>query len=183
MDRLACCRAQGDCDSIAHLYCLSNCPVPVAGVRSVPRLPAPAGAADPAAPSTLGDMAQRKDKWKARCKEVQSKLEATASAAQAVEAALRAQLADAERAAAQHAAQQASMVAALQGRVEELATAGAQLEGALQQTARQLADAAGAGEALRGQLDRERAEHAEAVAQAERRLQAAEVGGGGWACA
>lgn len=122
-------------------------------------------------------MAQRKEKWKARCRELQSKLEAAASAAQAVEVALRAQLVDAERSAGEHAAQQASTVAALQGRVEELATAGAQLEGALQQTARQLADAAGAAEALQKQLAREKVEHAEATAQAERRLLAAEVGG------
>ncbi|PRW61371.1 leucine-rich repeat containing [Chlorella sorokiniana] len=139
-------------------------------------LPAPAAgtATDSAAPPAPGDMAQRKEKWKARCKELQSKLEAAGSAAQAVEAALRAQLADAERAAAEHAAQQASTVAALQGRVEELARAGAQLEGALQQTARQLADAAGAAEALQGQLEREKAEHAKALGQAERRLVAAE---------
>ena len=125
--------------------------------------PVPGPAVDTAAGA---DMARRKEKWKARCKEVQAKLEAAATAAQQVEAALRTQLADAERAAAQHAAQQAGTVEALQGRVEQLAAAGAQLEGALQEASAELATTARATESLQQQLQQQAWAHAEAERRA-----------------
>ena len=144
-------------------------------------LPAPAAAA-PVGGLDAADLLQRKAKWKARCKETQAQLATASTAAQQVEAALRAQLADAERSAAEHATQQAGAVDVLQARVEELAAAGAQLERVLHQTAGQLTEAAGAAAALQQQLDQQAREHDAAMQQADQRLEAAQVGGwvGGW---
>ena len=133
------------------------------------RLPAPAAA--PAA----GDVAQAKEKWKARCKDLRAQLAAATSAAQHTEASLRAKLEAAECASAEQAAQQAGTVQSLQARVEELATAGAQLEAVLQDTAQQLTEAAGAAEALQAQLHRQQKEHREALQQTEGRLAATQV--------
>lgn len=97
--------------------------------------PVPGPAVDTAAGA---DMARRKEKWKARCKEVQAKLEAAATAAQQVEAALRTQL----------------------------AAAGAQLEGALQEASAELATTARATESLQQQLQQQAWAHAEAERRA-----------------
>lgn len=142
-------------------------------------LPAPAPAAAAAASAGAGgaDLVQSKAKWKARCKEVQTQLAAATSAAQQVEAALRAQLADAERAASERAAQQAGVVEVLQARVEELAAAGAQLESLLQDTAGQLTEAAGAAAALQQELDQQAQQHSATLQVAEQRLAVSQVGG------
>lgn len=152
------------------------------GVASPLCLPSasPATAAGNLAPAAIAaaleDAARRKDKWKARCHEVQAQLAAATSAAQQAEAALRAELAAAQRAAAE----QAGTVAALQQHMEELAAAGGQLEGVLQDTAQQLVQATNAAEAAQARLGQERAEHEEALREAERKVVVAEVRRSAW---
>jgi hypothetical protein len=135
----------------------------VAATVALPCLP-------PEAPAAR-DALRRKDKWKARCKDVQTQL----AAARNAEAKGGFKLGAAELALAEQAAQTAGVVQMLQARVEELAAAGAQLESELHETARQLSDAARTEESLHAQLVLEQQEHEAGMAEASARLLAAQV--------
>ncbi|KAL4856690.1 Transcription initiation factor TFIID subunit 14b [Chlorella vulgaris] len=135
----------------------------VAATVALPCLP-------PEAPAAR-DALRRKDKWKARCKDVQTQL----AAARNAEAKGGFKLGAAELALAEQAAQTAGVVQMLQARVEELAAAGAQLESELHETARQLSDAARTEESLHTQLVLEQQEHEAGMAEASARLLTAQA--------
>ncbi|KAL4423912.1 hypothetical protein ABPG75_001213 [Micractinium tetrahymenae] len=114
-------------------------------------LPAAAPACgQPAAASE--EAVQRAQKWKGRCKELQ------------------AQLAGAEHASAE----QAATVRSLQQRVEDLASAGSQLEGVLQETAQQLTQALRTVDELQAQLLVQRQQQAQAEQLHQNQLQEAD---------
>ena len=96
--------------------------------------------------TVIDGMAARKQKWKARCKEMQGE-----------------------------AAARAAVVLELQQRVEHLAAAGSQLESALGEAMQQLGNAAGTAVALQQQLHRQQQGHQFALHDVECRAAAAEV--------